>query len=48
MRIFTSIRVCIQIINTHTIVRMIAHIVEIHERVCIRKYKYSYTCMYKI
>ena len=44
MRIITNIRVCIQNINTHIIVRIIAHIVDIHEK----EYNYSYRCMYKI
>ena len=42
MRIITNIRVCIQNINTHIIVRIIAHIVDIHKK----EYKYSYKCMY--
>ena len=41
------------IINTHIIVHLVNHIVDIHEKdiithikVCMQKYKYSYTCMY--
>ena len=41
------------IINTHIIVYILNHMVDIHEKgiithikVCIHKYKYSYICMY--
>ena len=42
MRIITNISVCIQNINTHIIVRIIGHIVDMHEK----EYNYSYKCMY--
>ena len=42
MRIITNLRVCIQNINTHRIVHIIAHMVDILEK----EYNYSYKCMY--